>query len=81
MFLNFVCDAAIYLRAISCLQAFKEEKPTVAQEIHKIRITLTSKSMKAVEKGECVSNDSHSVSSSCDFELLHVRITLKCVNA
>ncbi|XKL69365.1 hypothetical protein PGB90_007134 [Kerria lacca] len=29
--------------------AFKEEKPITA-EVHKIRITLTSKSMKAVEK-------------------------------
>ncbi|KAK7595575.1 hypothetical protein V9T40_013400 [Parthenolecanium corni] len=30
--------------------AYKEDKPVVTQEVHKIRITLTSKSMKAVEK-------------------------------
>lgn len=32
-------------------QALKEDKSIVLQQVHKIRITLTSKSMKAVEKG------------------------------
>ncbi|XP_065210718.1 small ribosomal subunit protein uS10 [Planococcus citri] len=32
------------------MATFKDEKPAVASDIHKIRITLTSKNMKSLEK-------------------------------